>query len=405
MVRRSATICLFSPEDDEMINAKTGNWFDDNPQRGRSNNSVKLLKNETTKEQFMRIFEKQKEFGEPGFIFTHSKEYGYNPCVEIGMHPYVDGRSGISFCNLTTMNGKMLKSKEDFEIAVKASAIIGTCQAGYTDFKYLSKEAKEIAEKDALLGVSITGIMDSPNIALNYDLQKEMAELAKVENKRMAELIGINSASRITCVKPEGSTSILLDTASGIHPRFAKKYFRRIQANVNDPVYKYFKSKNPHCCEPSVWSNNGTDDVITFCVKAPKDAICKDDVGAVDFLKIVKKTQESWVMTGNAKPHISEGLNHNVSNTVSVNDDEWGDVADYIYDNREYFSGISLLANNGSIYQQAPHEQIQSKDDEMAWGHIVDNYAHVDYIDLNEEEDNTKLAEAVACGGGACEVK
>ena len=409
-VRRSACICMFSPEDDEMMNAKTGNWFEENSQRVRSNNSVKLVREQTSKDQFMRIFEKQKAFGEPAFYFVDDVDHGSNPCVEIGLNPFIDvkgeKKSGFAFCNLTTMNGKMLETEEDFKIATKASAIIGTCQAGYTDFKYVSKETKDITEREALLGLSITGIMDSPKITLDPKLQEKMAKYAIEVNKEISEKIGINQAARITCVKPEGSTSILLDTASGIHPRYAKKYFRRIQANTSDPVYKFFKKKNPHCCEPSVYGSNGTDDVITFTVKAPEGAICKDDIGAIDFLEIVKGTQQNWVLNGTALPKSSVGLNHNVSNTVTVKESEWDEVADYIFDNRSYFTGISMLgAESVGNYQQAPHEQIQSKDDEIAWGHIVENYAHVDYVGLNEEDDNTKLAEAMACGSGGCEIK
>ena len=410
-VRRSACICMFSADDVEMSQAKTGNWFDDNPQRGRSNNSVKLLRDETSKEQFMRIFEHQKEFGEPGFYFVDDLDHGSNPCVEIGLNPFLtkengEKESGFCFCNLTSINGKMLKTIEDFKIAVKASAIIGTCQAGYTDFKYVKKTTREITEREALLGMSITGMMDSPKVALNPDYQKEMAKYAIEVNKEYSSKIGINQAARITCVKPEGSTSVLLDTASGIHPRYAPKYLRRIQANVNDPVYKHFKEKNPHACEASVWSNNGTDDVVTFCVKAPEDAIFKDSVSAIVFLEIVKMTQTNWVLEGTARPESSRGLTHNVSNTITVKESEWDDVADYIYENRHFFTGISLLADNGdTTYQQAPHQQIRSNDDELMFNNLLGNYQAVDYTTLFEEDDNTKLSEAIACGGGACELK
>lgn len=417
-VRRSATICLFSPDDADMMNAKTGNWFDENPQRGRSNNSVKLVREDTSKEQFMRIFETQKEFGEPGFYFVNNKDTGTNPCVEIGLNPYLpegyklpDGtvldekKSGFQFCNLTSINGSMLKTAKDFEIAVKASAIIGTCQAGFASFPYLGVTTEEVCKRESLLGVSITGMMDSPDIALNSELQQKMAKVAIRMNKRIAKKIGIPQAARVTCVKPEGTTSILLNTASGIHPRHAEKYFRRIQANVNDPVYKHFKENNSHCCEPSVWSANGTDDVITFCVEAPKGAIVKDDIGAIEFLEIVKKTQQNWVIPGTALPDSTEGLNHNVSNTVSVKPHEWDDVADFIYENREFFTGISLLADNGNtIYEQAPHQQIANNDDEAQWSNFLESYEKVDYTKLNEEDDNTIHKDIVACAGGQCEL-
>jgi ribonucleoside-triphosphate reductase len=417
-VRRSATICLFSPDDADMMNAKTGNWFEVNKQRARSNNSVKLVRDETSKDQFMRIFETQKEFGEPGFYFVNNADTGTNPCVEIGLNPYLpegykmpDGtvleekKSGFQFCNLTSINGSMLKTAKDFEIAVKAASIIGTCQAGFAEFPYLGAITEEVCRRESLLGVSITGMMDSPEIALNPQLQQQMAKVAIRMNKRISKKIGIPQAARVTCVKPEGTTSILLNTASGIHPRHAPKYFRRIQATKTDPVYKHFKENNPHCCEPSVWSANNTDDVITFCVEAPKGAITKDDISALEFLEIVKETQKNWVIPGTALPDATVGLNHNVSNTVSVKDHEWDEVAEYVYENREFFTGISLLADNGkTIYEQAPHQQINSHDDEAQWANFLESYERVDYTKLNEEDDNTIHKDIVACAGGSCEL-
>jgi ribonucleoside-triphosphate reductase len=405
-VRRSATICLFSPEDNEMMDAKTGNWFEDNPQRGRSNNSVKLLRDETSKEQFLRIFNKQKEFGEPGFYFAGNKTDGTNPCVEIGLNPHLpDGRTGFQMCNLTTINGAKLTSMKEFEIAVKAAAIIGTCQAGYTDFKYLGKESKELCDREALLGVSITGIMDSPDITLVPENLQKMAKLAVSTNKNIAKAIGIKQAARVTCVKPEGSSSLLLGTASGIHPRWSPRYFRRIQANRLDPVYQTFQKKNPHACEESVWSANKTDDVITFCVESPEGAITNDDVNALEMLRVVQLVQENWVLPGTARPDSSPGLYHNVSNTIRVKSDEWGNVAEYIYENRHLFTGISMLAETGGIYQQAPHQQIANGDDELAWSHLSESFQRVDYTTLDEEDDNTKLKEIIACAGGACELQ
>jgi ribonucleoside-diphosphate reductase alpha chain len=417
-VRRSATLCLFSPDDDEMMNAKVGDWFINHPHRARSNNSVKLIRSETSKELFMRIFNKQKEFGEPGFYFVEDNSYLTNPCCEIGLnailpkgHEMPDGStlpedtSGFSFCNLTTVNGSMLKTMEDFEKAVRAATIIGTCQAGYTNFKYHDSITEEIVKRESLLGVSITGIMDSPEITLVPENLNEMADLTIEVNKDIAKKIGINPASRLTTVKPEGSTSILLNTASGIHPRYAKRYFRRIQANKNDPVYKHFKEKNPHCCEQSVWSNNGTDDVITFCVESPKDCIVKDDLTALEFLEIVKMVQENWVIRGTANPDTSPGLTHNVSNTVTVSKDEWDDVADFIYENRKYFTGVSLIPDNGdTIYEQAPHQMIRGHDDEATWTNYIESYEKVDYTKLNEDEDVTNHKSIIVCAGGTCDI-
>ncbi len=423
-VRRSATICLFSPDDNEMLDAKTGNWFEENPQRGRSNNSVKFIREETSREQFSRIFNKQKEFGEPGFYFAGDLKHGTNPCAEIGLNPFLpkgylvnEGetfpgtlngeyaeQSGFQMCNLTTINGEKLKTMKDFEIAVKAATIIGTCQAGYTTFPYLGEVSEELCRRESLLGVSITGIMDSPDVTLVPENLQKMASLAVRTNKKFAKKIGIPQAARVTCVKPEGSSSLLLGTASGIHPRHAKRYFRRIQATRSDPVYQHFLVNNPHACEESVWSTNGIDDIITFCVEAPASAITKDDVGALEMLTIVKLVQENWVLPGTARPNSSPGLYHNVSNTISVKEDEWDAVADYIFRNKEFFTGISMLADNGKMYQQAPHEQISSGDDELAWSHLIESYQRVDYTSLNEDDDNTQLKEIVVCSGGKCDI-
>lgn len=419
-VRRSATICLFSHDDDEMMNSKTGEWLKDNPQRGRSNNSAKLLRGSTSREQFMRLFEKQKEFGEPGFFWVDDLGVGTNPCCEIGFYPYLpagyvceSGRvleektSAFQFCNLVTTNGAMITDKKTYTKAIKAATIIGTCQAGYVDFDYLDELSSEICKKEALLGVSITGMMDNPDVILNPENQREMAQLAIDVNKSFAKKIGVGQAHRITCVKPEGSSSILLNTASGIHPRYDKKYFRRIQANVNDPVYKHFKEMNPHCCEPSQWSTNGTDDVITFCVTAPENAIVKDDINAIQFLETVKSTQQNWVIPGTAIPNeFGVNINHNVSNTCTFKEEESEDVANFIYDNREFFTGVSLLKDDSTmLLMQAPHQQLRSHDDEAAWSNFMEGYQTVDYTQLDEEEDTTNHGEAgAACAGGKCDI-
>jgi len=413
-VRRSATICLFSPDDGEMMNAKRGNWFEENPQRGRSNNSVKLIRNETSKAQFLRIFAKQKEWGEPGFYFSNDLSHGCNPCCEIGLNPHLEVidekgekhiESGWQFCNLTEINGAKLRSEEDFKIAVRAATIIGTLQAGYTDFPYVGETTEKLCRREALLGVSITGMMDSPSIALNPKLQKKMAQYAIEVNREISLKIGTEPAARLTCVKPAGSTSLLLGTASGIHPRHARRYFRRVQANKTDPVYKFFKQKNPHMCEESVWSANKTDDVITFCVEAPDEAILRSEMSAMDLLKHVHSTQQNWVIPGTARPEMNPGLYHNVSNTLTVREDEWDDIAEYIWENRADFTGISMLAASGDkLYQQAPHEEVSTPQDETLWNELISKFQSVDFTQMKETEDETNLQGEIACAGGACEL-
>jgi len=357
-VRRSAALCLFSADDTQLAGAKTGNWRQENPQRGRSNNSALLIRGETTKEQFAALMEFVQEYGEPGFIWADSTESIFNPCVEIGMRAINDlnGESGWQGCNLCEINGKMIRSKIDFVKAATAAAIIGTLQAGYTDFPYLGKNSEEIFKREALLGVSITGIMDSPDIIFDAQLQRDMAELVLAVNAEIAAKIGINPAARATCVKPAGTTSCILGTASGVHYHHAKRYFRRVQGNVLENPSQHYKKFNPLAVEKSVWSANGTDEIITFCVEPPKEAGVKNDADAVTFLSKVKFVQENWVAAGKREEAcVKPWLSHNVSNTVIVQKHEWPAIVDYIYDNRQSFAGISFMPASGDLdYPQAP---------------------------------------------------
>ena len=362
----------------------------------------------------MRIFTKQKEWGEPGFYFANDLSHGCNPCCEIGLNPHLevtdkDGNvtieSGWQFCNLTEINGARLLTEDDFRTAVRAATIIGTLQAGYTSFPYLGDTTEKLCKREALLGVSITGMMDSPAVTLDPVMQQKMAKYAVEVNREVSLKIKTEPAARLTCVKPAGSTSLLLGTASGIHPRHARRYFRRVQANKTDPIYKFFNETNPHMCTESVWSANKTDDVITFCVEAPEDAILRSEMSAMDLLKHVHSTQQNWVVPGTARPESNPGLLHNVSNTLSVRDDEWDDVADYIWDNRADFTGISMLAAAGDkIYQQAPHEEVVTAQDETLWNELITKFKPVDFTLMTEESDATNLQGEIACAGGACEL-
>ena len=373
-VRRSATICLFSADDEEMAMAKTGDWSKTNPQRARSNNSALLIRGTTTFEQFQSLMKHVKEFGEPGFVWSDSTELLVNPCVEIGMMAYetflnpdgslvrnadgsaVTGRSGWQFCNLCEINGRKVRTIEDFRIAATAAAIIGTLQAGYTDVEYLGPVSKSIIEREALLGVSITGMMDNPDIIFDPNVQQEMAKLVLDVNEEIAAMIGVNPCARASCIKPSGSTSLILGTASGVHPHHAKKYFRRMQVNKMEAPLYWFRRINPRAVEESVWSANKTDDVITFCIEVSKDAKTKNQISAIELLKYIKSTQENWVIPGTRKERCTAPwLRHNVSNTIHVKDTEWDMVTQFVYDNREYFAGISLLSINGDKdYHQAP---------------------------------------------------
>ena len=357
-VRRSATICLFSPEDDEMMTAKTGNWFMDNPQRGRSNNSAVIVRDEATPEMFKSIMESVKSFGEPGFYFTTSKEHTTNPCVEIGMFPQYNGKSGWQGCNLTEINGGMCTSEESFLQACRAAAILGTMQAGYTDFKFISDTSKKIFDREALLGVSITGWMNNPNILFDEKILKKGANIVKKVNKEVAAIIGINPAARTTCVKPSGNASVLLQTASGIHAEHSPMYIRNIQMNKESEITQAIAKSNPFMVEESVWSAGGTDVVVSFPIVPKKGSMFKDDLYGVKHLELVKKAQKYWVVAGtNEDLCADEGIHHNVSNTIIV--DDWDEVEKYVYKNRYSFSGISFLSPTGDKdYNQAPNTQV-----------------------------------------------
>ena len=354
-VRRSATICLFSPDDEEMMNAKTGNWFIDNPQRGRSNNSAVIVRDETTAEQFGKIMQSVKQFGEPGFVFVESTEHTTNPCVEIGMFPQIDGNSGWQGCNLTEINGGLCVDEENFFKACRAAAILGTVQAGYTDFKFLNKTTKDIFDREALLGVSITGWMNNPDILFDEEILKKGAEIVRQVNRTVAEIIGINPAARTTCVKPSGNASVLLQTASGIHPEHSDLYIRNVQMNKESEITQAIIKSNPHMVEESVWSAGGTDVVVSFPIIPKEGSLFKDNLIGVDHLELVAKAQKHWVNEGtNEELCADPGIRHNVSNTILVED--WDSVEKYVYENRYSFAGISFLSTSGDKdFNQAPN--------------------------------------------------
>ena len=404
-VRRSASLALFSADDQEMIKAKTGNWYLENPQRARSNNSALLLKDETSFEKFQSLMESVKEFGEPGFIWSDSTEMVFNPCVEISLWPVNEktGESGWQGCNLSTINCSSIENEEDFYERCKAAAIIGTLQAGFTKLDYLGKNSEEIFARESLLGVSMTGIMEKYDLILSEKVLKAGAKIAVETNKEIAKKIGINQAARVTCLKPEGTSSSMLGTSSGIHPHHAKRYIRHVQANILEAPYQHFKSYNPQACEKSYWSANDTDEVIKFPIEVPDGSKTKNQLPAVDMLSIVKNTQKNWVYSGKNKHLCTQDyLNHNVSNTVTVKPDEWSDVTKYIYDNRKYFAGISLIPQSGDKdYTQAPfttvytsREIVKEYGDAALWCsglielalNAFDNnvWAACDYVTLNQ---------------------
>jgi len=424
-IRRSATICLFSADDEDMCQAKTGNWFETQPQRTASNNSAVIVRSQATREQFDHLFEAQKQFGEPGFYFVEDAEYGANPCVEIGLNPKLklDGEtiaelrnlghqgglregdvlSGVQFCNLTTLSAAAAESPARFYELCAQAALIGTLQAGYTDFEYLSPVSRLITAREALLGVSICGVLDRPDVLLDAEVLRTGAAVVKAVNLVVARAIGINPAARTTCVKPEGTASLLLGTSSGLHPHHAVRYFRRVQSNKLDPVYNHFKQANPHMVEESVYDPHGRTEVITFPVEGPEFGIYRDDVDAVTHLDYIRTVQVNWVQAGRRHEDHSPGLHHNVSCTVTVRPDEWDAVADRIWEHRDSFTGIALLQDAGDkAYVQAPREAVATSEDIKRWNQL--RYNPVRYTDLSEDEDITELKQVIACAGGQCEL-
>ena len=407
-VRRSASLALFSPDDTEMVKAKTGNWYIDNPQRARSNNSALLLKDSTSFEDFNLLMTSVKEFGEPGFIWSDSTEMVFNPCVEIGLFPVnqQNGKTGFQGCNLSTINCSTIVDEADFYERCKAAAIIGTLQAGFTKLEYLGKDSEAIFEREALLGVSLTGIMEKHELILSEKVLKNGAKIAVDTNKEMSKKIKINQAARVTCLKPEGSSSSMLGTSSGIHPHHAKRYIRHVQANVLEAPYQHFKKLNPQACEKSSWSANNTDEVIKFPIEVPDGSKLKNQLPAIEMLKVVKDMQKNWVYSGKNRSLCTQDyLSHNVSNTVTVKPEEWDAVSRYIYDNRKYFAGISLIPQSGDKdYQQAPftavytsREIVKEYGDAALWCsgliqlglNIFDQnlWASCDYVTMNQAKE------------------
>lgn len=359
-VRRSATICLFSPDDTEMATAKTGDWFSTNPQRARSNNSAVILRDTIERGQFSDLIKTIKEFGEPGFYFVESLEHTTNPCVEIGMFPQFEGESGWQGCNLAEINGSKCVSKAEFFKACRAGAILATLQAGYTNFRFLSDTTRRIFEREALLGVSITGWMNNPQVLLDAEIQRAGAKIVLDINETVASMIGINPAARTTCVKPSGNASVLLQTSSGIHGEHSPRYLRHVQLNKDSEVAQLIAETNGHMVEDSVWSTGNTDYCVAFPVVSDPNSIFKSELKGVKLLKQVQLVQQNWIEAGTRlEACVDPTVRHNVSNTVTVRDDGWDEVEEFLFENRHTFSGVSFLSDSGDQdFDQAPNAEV-----------------------------------------------
>ena len=384
-IRRSAMISLFDANATDMLHAKSGFWWETNPQRGRANNSVVLLRDEVTYGDFKKLWQASRDSraGEPGFYFTNNKKLGTNPCVEIALNR-------LQFCNLVETNGSAIFTQKDFNEAVAAAAFIGTLQAGYTDFHYLREEWRENTEKEALLGVSITGLAN--NLLLSLDFT-EAANVVKEVNAEIAAMIGINPSARQTCVKPAGTTSLVLGTSSGIHAYHDKFYLRRIGIGKNEALYSYLAINHPEILEDNL--NDTRNAFICVPQKAPDGAIIRSE-SSIELLERVKKVSQEWITPG----HVYGENKHNVSCTVSVKDNEWDIVRDWMWANKDLYNGISIMPYDSGTYIQTPFESI----DEDTYNKL---HMHIHAIDLSkviEVEDHTDLQSEAACAGGSCEI-
>jgi len=385
-IRRAALISLFNADDEEMISAKSGAWWELNPQRGRANNSAVLLRNKLTEEFFMGLRKKIEASGagEPGIYLSNDKDWGTNPCCEIALRPF-------QFCNLCKVNVSDVADQEDLNARVKAAAFIGTLQASYTNFHYLRPVWQRITEKDALIGVGMTGIGSGK--AQKLDLE-QAAEVVNQENNRVAKLLGINPAARCTTIKPSGTSSLVLGTSSGIHAWHNNYYIRRLRVGKNEAIYTHLAIHHPELIEDDFFRPHDTA-IITVPQKAPEEAILRTE-SAIDLLERVKYFYQHWIKPG----HRTGQNTHNISATVSIKEDEWDMVGKWMWENRKFYNGLSVLPYSDHSYTQAPFEDCT----EEKYEELMQSLTNIDLTQVIEIADNTDLKGEVACQGGQCEV-
>lgn len=386
-IRRAALIALFNLNDEEMLTCKFGNWWEENPQRGRANNSAVILRHKIKKKDFLKLWKKVElsNSGEPGIYFSNDKDWGTNPCCEIALRPY-------QFCNLCEVNASDIVDQKDLEERSRAASFIGTLQASYTDFHYLRDIWRKNTEKDALLGIGMTGIASGAVLGLNLEAA---AKITVDENERVALLLGINKAARVTTVKPSGTSSLVLGTSSGIHAWHDEYYIRRIRVGKNEAIYTYLQIYHPELIEDDYFKPS-IQAVISVPQKSPKTSIIRTE-SALELLERVKKFNIEWVREG----HVKGENTNNVSATISIKPEEWDSVGEWMWNNKEYYNGLSVLPYDNGSYIQSPFQTITEAEYKKMVKHLND----IDLTKIVEYDDNTNLTGEVACSADGCEVK
>ena len=399
-VRRSAMISLSNLSDDRMRHAKSGQWWETAPHRALANNSVSYTEKPDI-ETFMREWTAlvESKSGERGIFNREASkaqaakygrrdpdwQFGTNPCSEIILRPY-------QFCNLTEVVVRSTDTIKDLERKVKVATILGTIQSSYTKFPYLRKVWQRNTEEERLLGVSLTGIMDNPLMtAVNSNLEKlldDLRNIALATNHEYADLLDIPQSAAITCVKPSGTVSQLVDSASGIHARHSPYYIRTVRGDNKDPLTQ-FMIDNGVPNEPCVFKGDTTT-VFSFPVRSPENAITRNDMTAIEQLETWLTYQRHW-------------CEHKPSVTISVRDDEWLEVGAFVYKHFDEMSGVSFLPHSDHTYQQAPYQDC-SKEEYKELLKTMPKKIDWNKLSEYEQEDNTKSSQTFACSGDVCEV-
>ena len=386
-IRRSAMISLFSNDDEEMITCKYGAWWELNEQRGRANNSAVLKRDEVSQDEFFALWKRIEASGsgEPGVYWTNNLDWGTNPCCEIGLRPY-------QFCNLCEVNVSDVVNQEDLNNRVAVASFFGTLQAGFTDFHYLRDIWRQTTQKDALLGIGMTGIGSGEILKLNLEYA---ANTAKVVNRMISAQTGINEAARVTCIKPSGTTSCVLGTASGIHAWHAPYYLRTMRFGKSEDLAAYMMVNHPEMCEDDVLRPNDTI-CVRIPIKAPEGSIFRTET-AIDTLERVKKFSQEWIKEG----HVKGDNTHNVSATISIKPEEWVTVGEWMWENRDVYNGLSVLPYDNGSYVQAPFEDITEEE----YNKRIATLHSLDLTKVTEIEDHVEFGQTNACAGGSCTIE